>query len=138
MDRFLFCFIFLCSILVIPVYAADSSGGDVDGTAVVSDSTDTIVSSDSIAESVVSSDPVALAENEESISVLSDSGSLAGGYYFICDCVLGSNIKFYVPLEWAHDVFTYDNSGAPVNLSMNTCYAYCPDYPDYSFSCSRF
>lgn len=64
--------------------------------------------------------------------------SLSGGYYFVVDCALGNSLKFYVPLEWSHDVFTLNSSGGLVNLSNNTCYAYCPAYPDYTFSCSRF
>lgn len=137
MDRFLLVIV-ACLILAIPANATDSTGGELDGSSSVSDPADTVVSSDPTDETAAASDPVALAENEEDISALAVSGSLSGGYYFVCDCALGSDVKFYVPLEWAHDVFTYDDTGAPVNLSMNTCYAYCPEYPDYTFSCSRF
>lgn len=65
-------------------------------------------------------------------------GEMSGGYWFTCNCSLGNNLKFYVPIEWAYDALTLDNSGDPVNLSVSTCYAYCPTYPDYTFSASRF
>lgn len=77
-------------------------------------------------------------EVEEGAALLAVSDSLAGGYYFVCDCALGSDVKIYVPLEWAHDVFTLNGSGSLVNLSNTTCNAYCPAYPDYTISCSRF
>lgn len=47
-------------------------------------------------------------------------------------------MKFYVPLEWASDVFALSGTGSPVNMSTSTCYAFCPDYPDYTFQCNRF
>lgn len=78
------------------------------------------------------------AEIQTGIAPLAVSDSLAGGYYFVCDCALGNDVKFYVPLEWSHDVFTLNSSGAPVNLSNTTCYAFCLAFPDYTFSCSRF
>lgn len=136
MDRFLFAII-ACFILAVPAYANDSFGGDLDGSA-LSDPTDVLISSDPTVETDSASDPVVLEADEENISALDISGTLAGGYYFVCDCALGSDVKFYVPLEWAHDVFTLDSSGAPVNLSMNTCYAFSPQFPDYTISCSRF
>lgn len=65
-------------------------------------------------------------------------GSLSGGYYFDCNCSLGNGIRFYVPVEWAQDAFAIDSSGAPVNMSSSTVYAYCPAFPEYTFSASRF
>lgn len=85
----------------------------------------------------VTSEAVTVPSEFEPVT-LSVDGSLSGGYYFVCSCALGADVKFYVPLEWAHDAFSLDASGAPVNMSTNTCYAYCPDFPDYTFSCSRF
>lgn len=125
------CMIVIICMLAVPVSAAAiDEEGSTYGT--VTDPTD------SLADSEVSSDPVP-AEEENSVSALSVAdGDLAGGYYFVCDCALGDDLKFYVPVEWAHDVFTTDSSGELVNLSSSTCYAYCPDYPDYTFSCSRF
>lgn len=127
MDKFLFLVLVVLT-LAIPVNAADLNGGVVDdGTA---------ESSDPAAPSAE-----AAAETEESeagIAALAGSDTLTGGYYFVCDCALGYDLKFYVPTEWACDNFTLDTSGAPVNLSNTTCYAYCPDFPDYTFSCARF
>ena len=136
MDRFLLV-ILVCLFLVIPANAADLSGGDLDASS-LSVPDDTVVSSDSIDKSVALSDPVVLAENEKDVSALTVSDSLTGGYYFVCDCALGSDIKFYVPLEWAHNVFTFNDEGSPVNMSQSTCYAYCPAFPSYTFSCTRF
>ena len=66
------------------------------------------------------------------------SGDLSGGYYFVCDTSLGNQMKFYVPVEWAHDAFAVDSSGALVNMSTNTCYIYCPELSTYTFSAARF
>ena len=126
-----FLFIFLCvAALAIPVHAAPD-GGVVDGTVA------TDAASELDPETPLESTPSSVALEEEA-SPLAVSGSLAGGYYFVADCALGSAVKFYVPLEWAHDVFTLDRSGAPVNLSNSTCYAYAPAFPDYTIQCSRF
>lgn len=109
--------------LVVPVAAAE-----VNDDATV-DVTDPSVPSDGSSETEYpEDDPV----------VYSSGDSLSGGYYFVCDCDLGYDLKFYVPIEWAHDAFALDSSGALVNMSNNTCYAYCPEYPDVTFSCSRF
>lgn len=126
-----FLFLFLCvAALAIPVHAAPD-GGVVDGNVAIDAATE--LDPETPMESSPSS--VALAEEASPLAV---SGSLAGGYYFVADCALGSAVKFYVPLEWAHDVFTLDRSGAPVNLSNSTCYAYAPAFPDYTIQCSRF
>lgn len=77
-------------------------------------------------------------KDDSGVMLVAASGDLAGGYYFVCDCTFGSGIKFYVPVEWAHNVFTADDDGDLVNLSTSTCYAYCPEFPSYTFSCSRF
>lgn len=123
-----FLFLILClAAMAVPVHAAPD--GDVLDASVSTDVADrALLLEDQVTDQTVGKAAVALA----------GSDSLAGGYYFVADSVLGSGLKFYVPLEWAHDVFTLDSSGAPVNLSNNTCYAYCPDYPDYTISCSRF
>ena len=71
-------------------------------------------------------------------ALYSVTGSLSGGYYFDCNCSLGSNLRFYVPVEWSRDTFALDSSGAPVNMSNSTVYAYCPVFPEYTFSASRF
>ena len=126
-----FLLLLLCvAALAFPVHAAPD-GGVVDGN-VVSDGAAAMDPETSL-ESTPS--PVALEEEAAPFAV---SGTLAGGYYFVADCALGTDVKFYVPLEWAHDVFTLDRSGDPVNLSNSTCYAFAPAFPDYTIQCSRF
>lgn len=126
-----FLYLLLCvAALALPVSAAPV-GGDVNGN-VVSDGAAALDP-----ETPMESTEATVAVEEEA-SPLAVSGSLAGGYYFVADCALGSDVTFYVPLEWAHDVFTLDRSGAPVNLSTSTCYAFAPAFPDYTIQCSRF
>lgn len=129
MKNFLFIILFVAA-LALPVNAAPNEGV-VDGTLAIdaADQNDPEVPLESSAVSE---------EVEEVVSPFAVSDSLAGGYYFVCDSALGNDLKFYVPLEWAHDVFTLNSSGALVNLSNTTCNAYCPAYPDYTISCSRF
>lgn len=121
----------ICSILILASLTVPASAASLE------DGTDGTVST----ESTSAEDPVDLLEVQEvdsGIALYSIDGDLHGGYYFIADCALGSDLKFYVPVEWAHDAFTLDSSGDLVNLTNSTCYAYCPDYPNYTFSCSRF
>lgn len=126
-----FLFIILCvAALAFPVHAAPDEG--VVDAIVATDADDPVDPASGLEDSAVY-------ENlEAGVSPLAGVSTLAGGYYFVADCALGSDLKFYVPLEWAHDVFTFDSSGSLVNLSNTTCNAYCPAYPDYTFSCSRF
>lgn len=130
MMKQLFLIFLLMAAMVLPVHAAPE-GGVIDGDV----ATDAAASLDP--EAPMESTPSSVAVEEEASS-LAVSGTLAGGYYFVADCALGTGVKFYVPLEWAHDVFTLDRSGALVNLSNSTCYAYSPAFPDYTISCSRF
>ena len=124
-------FLFLCvAALAFPVHAAPD-GGVVDGN-VVSDG------SAAVDPEVPLESTEAYMAMEEEAAPFAVSGSLAGGYYMLVDCALGSDVMLYVPLEWATDVFTLDRSGAPVNLSNSTCYAYAPAFPDYTIQCSRF
>lgn len=131
MDKFLFLVLFIL-VLAVPVHAADVDGGLVD---------------DGITESTDSAVPLAEVGEESSVpseevpqdpSAFAGSDPFTGGYWFVCDCALGYDLKFYVPLEWATDQFILDTSGAPVNMSNTTVNAYCPNFPDYTFSCSRF
>lgn len=66
------------------------------------------------------------------------AAELQGGYYIVCDCALGTGIRFYVPASAAEGCFTYDASGYLFNLSASTVYLYSPDFPDYTFSAARF
>lgn len=67
-------------------------------TSVLVDPSDPAVTQDPV------SDPAPIAEDEASDSAALASSDLSGGYYFVCDCDLGYDLKFYVPLEWASDV----------------------------------
>lgn len=122
--------ILLMAAMVIPVQAAPEEG--VTDAILATDATDP-------ADTASSQEAVlAVEELETDVSFLAVDGVLAGGYYFVCDCALGTDVKFYVPLEWSHDAFTLDRSGSLVNLSTSTCYAYAPEFPDYTIQCSRF
>lgn len=131
MKDFLFLVIF-CLVLAMPVAATNTDGGDLDGTV---SSSDPAVSADN---TDATESTLATEETQAGINALAVNDSFAGGYYFVCDCALGNDLKFYVPWDWANDVFTLNSSGAPVNMSNSTCYAYCPAYPNYTFTCSRF
>lgn len=84
------------------------------------------------------SDPESTQEGSEDPAALAGSDPFTGGYWFVCDCSLGYDLKFYVPAEWSTDLFTLDSSGAPVNVSNSTVYAYCDSFPEYTFSASRY
>lgn len=131
-------FFLLCAVLVcVPVNAVSLE----DNLSASADSTTAAAASDpgvSLAQEESTESLVETSENEAGVSALADDSALSGGYYFVADCALGYDLKFYVPIEWVHDAFALDSSGAPMNMSTSTCYAYCPDYPDYTFSCSRF
>lgn len=119
---------FLCVCMCLVLLAVPVAAAEVNGDAVL-DVTD---------PADVTDVPEEVGTTGDDTSPFSAGDVLSGGYYFVCDCDLGYDIKFYVPVEWAHDVFALDRSGALVNMSTSTCYAYCPSYPDVTFSCSRF
>lgn len=66
------------------------------------------------------------------------AAELQGGFYIVCDCSLGDGVRFYVPASAAEGCLTYDNNGYLFNISNSTVYLYSPDYPNYTFSASRF
>lgn len=66
------------------------------------------------------------------------AADLQGGYYVTGDCALGKNMTFYVPSDYAAGSLTYDSSGNLFNLTSNSIYLYCPDYPEYSIYAARF
>lgn len=66
------------------------------------------------------------------------AAELQGGFYFVADCALGNGITFYVPASAAEGCFTYDSSGNLFNISNGTIYIYSTDFPDQTFSASRF
>lgn len=73
-----------------------------------------------------------------SIIVPASAAELQAGYRFICDCALGSGVEFFIPTTYAAGSLTYDSSGILINLTASTIYLYCPAYPDYTFTASRF
>lgn len=66
------------------------------------------------------------------------AADLDGGYYFVADSALGSGKKFYIPADFSDGSLTYNDSGYLFNLTSSTIYLYCPDYPDYTITASRF
>ena len=66
------------------------------------------------------------------------AAELQGGYVFTCDCALGTGVTFYIPTNFASGSLTYDSSGNLFNLTSSTIYLYSPDYPNYTFTASRF
>lgn len=66
------------------------------------------------------------------------AAELAGGYYFVADCVFGNQLKFYVSSDYVPGSLTYDDQGYLFNLSDSNIYLYCPDYPDASIYAQRF
>ena len=63
---------------------------------------------------------------------------LTGGYYITGDSAMGDGLTFYVPSDYAAGSLTYDSSGNLFNLTANSIYLYCPDYPDYTIYAPRF
>ena len=63
---------------------------------------------------------------------------LSGGYYITGDSAMGNGLTFYVPSDYAAGSLTYDSSGNLFNLTANSIYLYCPDYPDYTIYAPRF
>ena len=83
----------------------------------------------------VAPDPV------DDVPVLYASGGIAGGYYFICDCALGNDIKFWIPADFARDSITVDSSGSLVNMTNSTIYLMPDDTTinaNYTIQAPRF
>lgn len=59
-------------------------------------------------------------------------------FSFTADCDLGSDLEFIVPVGVQEGSLLITESGDIVNMSNSTIYLYCPAYPDYTFSLSRF
>ncbi len=68
------------------------------------------------------------------------SQDISGGYYFVCDCSLGSGIKFWVPADFATDSLALTGTGDLINMTNSTIYLMPDDdaYSAYSISASRF
>lgn len=115
--KYLIYFVLAVALVAVPVSAAEI---------------DSTVPAPTVADDVITNIP------DELPMPLLIAGDLSGGYYFVADTSLGNGMKFYVPIEWAHDAFALDSSGALVNMSTDTCYIYCPELSTYTFSASRF
>lgn len=107
--RYVVCFALVITLLVLPVFAADAT---------------------------TATTPIE--DTGEYPALYAADGGFTGGYYFVADCILGTGLKFYVPADYAYDCFTIDSTGSMVNMTNSTCYVYCPSFPDYTFSASRF
>lgn len=79
------------------------------------------------ATQVQSTDPVAAAV---------DDGTFDSFQYIDIESNLGQ-ITLYFPRGTSPSSFVI-SSGALVNMSNSTIYLYCPQYPEYTFSASRF
>lgn len=65
------------------------------------------------------------------------AADLQGGYFFECDCALGSGVRFYIPADYSTGSLTYDSSGYLFNLTSSSVYLYSPDYPGYTIYAPR-
>lgn len=68
------------------------------------------------------------------------SSGLSGGYYFVCDCALGREVKFYIPSDFATGSLAIDSDGSLVNMTNTSIYLMPEDsrYQDYSIYAPRF
>ena len=67
------------------------------------------------------------------------ASSPKGGYYFIADCALGNNIKFWVPADFSSDSLSFDNDGL-INMTNSSIYIVADDsaYSNYTIYAPRF
>ncbi len=94
-----------------------------------------------IAGAVGSAVADAVAPESDDVPVLYASGGIVGGYYFICDCALGNDIKFWVPADFAQGSITLDSSGSLVNMTNSTIYLMPDDSrlnSNYTIQAPRF
>lgn len=82
-----------------------------------SDAVDDIASAvGSAVADAVAPDPV------DDVPILYASGGIVGGYYFVADCALGQDVKFWVPADFSQGSITFDSSGGLVNMTNSTIY----------------
>lgn len=67
------------------------------------------------------------------------ANSPMGGYYFVADCALGRNMKFWVPADFASDALASDGNGL-INMTNTNIYIVADDssYSDYIIYAPRF
>lgn len=90
---------------------------------------------------VAVSEALEAAESAEADTPISyASTGISGGYYFVCDCALGTDVKFWIPADFAVDALALDDNGI-VNMTNSTVYL-MPDpdsgLSDYTIYASRF
>lgn len=85
-------------------------------------------------DSVFASDPVPVFDIGAALS--DGSGEFSDLAYLDVSCNLG-DIRFYLPYGVELGVMQI-RDGMLYNVSNSTVYLYCPDYPGYTFSASRF
>lgn len=78
---------------------------------------------------VASDDPVVYAAPTE-------ADSFAGLAYYDVSTNLG-DIRLYLPSGVSSDTFQLEGTSL-INMSNSTVYLYCPEFPNYTFSASRF
>ena len=137
-----FCCFFLCAFIIgllcVPAFALEadpSSEGAADYSASASEPASSDVSDELVGDLAgLASDQ--LDDGDPSVRAISPS-SISGGYFFVADCALGSDLLFYVPADFAVNCFATSN-GDLVNMTNSTVYALCVKYPSYSVYASRF
>lgn len=75
-----------------------------------------------IAGAVGSAVADAVAPQTDDVPILYASGGIVGGYYFVADCALGQDVKFWVPADFSQGSITFDSSGGLVNMTNSTIY----------------
>lgn len=62
----------------------------------------------------------ALADSSAPEVPVNFSTEYTDGYYFICDCVLGEDLKIYVPVEFSVGSFAISDTGALTNMTLKS------------------
>lgn len=123
----LLCCLFGVAVGAAPALAASSVS---DPTVGVSDSSTIPAETDLVS----ASDPVPVFDTGAAIS--DGAGEFSDLAYLDLNCNLG-DIRLYLPHGVDHNVVQV-RDGVLYNVSNSTIYLYCAQYPDYTFSGSRF
>ena len=132
-------FLALCCCCVVLCGAVAVSASPVE-TAAVSDETVALsAESTDETEAVVDSGGDTAAGTSDDAAAFALSGAdteFENLAYYDISCSLG-DIRLYLPYDVDRDALQLQD-GKLVNLSNSTLYLYCPEYPSYTFSASRF
>lgn len=123
----LLCCVFGLAVCAAPALAASSVS---DPTVGVSDSSTIPTETDSVS----ASDPVSVSDSGTALSV--GAGEFSDLAYLDLSCNLG-DLRLYLP-HGVELAAMQVRDGLLYNVSNSTIYLYCPDYPGYTFSSSRF